>query len=82
MDTPLLSAMSQRNRFEQIDAVLFQETGKPRGGFRNVRGLLQLLLRTRKPGKSGQKRPTACMMAGITDHISSFDELFSTVLGG
>jgi transposase-like protein/IS1 family transposase len=36
--------------------------------------------RTRKPGKSGQKRPTACMMAGITDHLWSFDELFSTVL--
>jgi transposase-like protein/IS1 family transposase len=36
--------------------------------------------RTRKPGKSGQKRPTACMMAGITDHVWSFDELFATVL--
>ena len=36
--------------------------------------------RTRKPGKSGQKRPTACMMAGITDHIWSFDELFAAVL--
>ena len=37
--------------------------------------------RTRKPGKSGQKRPTACMMAGITDHLWSFDELFDAVLG-
>jgi hypothetical protein len=36
--------------------------------------------RTRKPGKSGQKRPTAAMMAGITDHLWSFDELFATVL--
>jgi transposase-like protein/IS1 family transposase len=36
--------------------------------------------RTRKPGKSGQKRPTACMMAGVTDHIFSFDELFESVL--
>jgi hypothetical protein len=36
--------------------------------------------RTRKPGKSGMRRPTAAMMAGITDHLWSFDELFSTVL--
>jgi IS1 family transposase/transposase-like protein len=36
--------------------------------------------RTRKPGKSGQKRSTAAMMAGITDHLWSFDELFETVL--
>jgi len=36
--------------------------------------------RTRKPGKSGQRRPTAAMMAGITDHLWSFDELFETVL--
>lgn len=36
--------------------------------------------RTRKPGKSGKLRPTAAMMAGLTDHIWSFDELFDTVL--
>ncbi len=36
---------------------------------------------TRKPGKSGQKRPTAAMMAGIAGHVWSFDELFETVLG-
>jgi IS1 family transposase len=36
--------------------------------------------RTRKPGKSGQKRPTAAMMAGITDHLWSFEELFEKVL--
>ena len=35
--------------------------------------------RTRKPGKSGQKRPTA-MMAGIADHIWTFDELFAAVM--
>jgi IS1 family transposase len=35
---------------------------------------------TRKPGKSGQKRGTACMMAGLTGHVWSFDELFETVL--
>jgi len=37
---------------------------------------------TRKPGKSGQKRPTAAMMAGIAGHVWSFDELFDTVLSG
>jgi transposase-like protein/IS1 family transposase len=36
--------------------------------------------RTRKPGKSGKLRPTAAMMAGLTDHIWTFDELFEAVL--
>jgi transposase-like protein/IS1 family transposase len=35
---------------------------------------------TRKPGKSGQKRGTAAMMAGIAGHVWSFDELFNEVL--
>ncbi len=35
---------------------------------------------TRKPGKSGQKRPTAAMMAGLSGHVWSFDELFEAVL--
>ena len=35
---------------------------------------------TRKPGKSGQKRPTAAMMTGLAGHVWSFDELFETVL--
>ncbi|HEY1600913.1 MAG TPA: hypothetical protein VGG64_15010 [Pirellulales bacterium] len=35
---------------------------------------------TRKPGKSGQKRPTAAMMAGLAGHVWSFDELFDAVL--
>jgi hypothetical protein len=36
---------------------------------------------TRKPGKSGQLRPTAAMMAGLAGHVWSFDELFEAVLG-
>jgi hypothetical protein len=36
--------------------------------------------RTREPGKSGKLRPTAAMMAGLTDHIWKFDELFDAVL--
>jgi hypothetical protein len=35
---------------------------------------------TRKPGKSGKKRPTACMMAGLTGHVWTFDELVDAVL--
>jgi len=35
---------------------------------------------TRKPGKSGAKRPTAAMMAGLAGHVWSFDELFTSVL--
>jgi hypothetical protein len=40
--------------------------------------------RTRHPdhsGQSGRKRPTAAMMAKLTDHIWSFDELFATSVG-
>jgi hypothetical protein len=36
--------------------------------------------RTRKPGKTGRKRPTAAMMAGLTDRVWTFDELFAEVL--
>ena len=36
---------------------------------------------TRKPGKSGKRRPTAAMMAGLAGHVWSFDELFGNVLG-
>jgi hypothetical protein len=36
--------------------------------------------RTRKPGKSGQKRPTAAMMAGLANHVWTFGELFEAVL--
>lgn len=35
---------------------------------------------TRRPGKSGKKRPTAATMAGWTNHTWSFGELFRTVL--
>jgi IS1 family transposase/transposase-like protein len=35
---------------------------------------------TRMPGKSGKKRDTAAMMAGLTGHVWSFDELFEAVL--
>jgi len=34
---------------------------------------------TCKPGKSGKKRPTAAMMAGLAGHVWSFDELFAVV---
>lgn len=35
---------------------------------------------TRRPGKSGQKRSTAAMMAKLAGHVWSFDELFDAVL--
>ncbi len=35
---------------------------------------------TRMKGKSGKKRPTAAMMAGLAGHVWSFDELFAAVL--
>ncbi len=35
---------------------------------------------TRKPGKSGQKRGTAAMMAGLAGHVWSFDELFDEAI--
>jgi len=36
--------------------------------------------RTWTPGKSGQRRPTAAMMAKLTDHLWGFDGLFNAVL--
>ena len=36
--------------------------------------------RTRKPGKSGKRRPTAAMMAKLMDHLWGFDEFFDAVL--
>lgn len=35
---------------------------------------------TRRPGKSGKLRPTACMMAGLEGHVWSFDELFAAAV--
>jgi hypothetical protein len=35
---------------------------------------------TRMSGKRGKKRPSAAMMAGLTGHVWSFDELFEAVL--
>jgi hypothetical protein len=42
----------------------------------------QFCWQTRKPGKSGQTRPTAAMMAGIAERVWPFDELFDSVLAG
>lgn len=36
--------------------------------------------RTRKPGKSGKRRPTAALMAGLTDHTWTFEDLVDVVL--
>ncbi|HVC94137.1 MAG TPA: hypothetical protein VND64_10630 [Pirellulales bacterium] len=36
--------------------------------------------RTRKPNKSGRRRPTAAVMAGLADHTWTFGELFDAVL--
>jgi len=39
--------------------------------------------RTRYPdqsGRPGKLRPTAAMMAGVTDHLWTFEELFRTVI--
>jgi hypothetical protein len=36
--------------------------------------------RTRMPGKKGALRDTAAMMAGITDHAWTFEELFREVM--
>lgn len=39
--------------------------------------------RTRYPddsGRPGKKRPTAAMLAGVTDHLYSFDDLYNEVL--
>ena len=35
---------------------------------------------TDNSGKPGKLRPTAAMMAKVTDHLWSFDELYETVI--
>jgi transposase-like protein/IS1 family transposase len=35
---------------------------------------------TRRPGSAGAKRPTAAMMAKLTGHVWTFDELFNAVM--
>ena len=61
--------------------MLLQEAAQPGSGLRHVRGLLQLLLADPQAGQvSGEAGPTAAMMAGMTGHVWSFDELFEAVL--
>jgi len=36
--------------------------------------------RTRKSGKSSKLRPTAAMMAGLTDHLWNSEEFFDSVM--
>lgn len=36
--------------------------------------------RTRKPGKSGRRRPTAAMMAGVSTSLWTFDDLFNAAM--
>lgn len=46
-------------------------------------GYYNLIWRTRYPDKSGRpgkKRPTAAMMAGVTDHLWDFNELYWTAI--
>jgi len=41
------------------------------------------VIETRYPdeiGRAGRLRPTAAMMAGVTDHLWSFDEFYNTVI--
>ena len=60
-------------------ARLLQEAGEPGGGVRHVPGLLQLLLAdplSRLRREAGQARPPAAVMAGVTDRVWKFDELF------
>lgn len=60
------------------DAVLLKEAREPGS---DVRGLLyNYCWQTRMPGKSGEKRPSAAMMAGLTSHVWDFGELFDEAL--
>ena len=36
--------------------------------------------RARKPGKTSKLRPTAAIMAGLTDHLWNFEEFFGAVI--
>lgn len=51
------------------DDLLLQDTPQPRSRFCHVCGLRQLLLADPQAGKSDQKRPAACIMAGLAGHV-------------
>jgi len=60
--------------------LLFQETVEPGSGLGMFAAYYNFCWLTRKPGKAGSKRGTAAMMAGLAEHVWSFDELFETML--
>ena len=48
---------------------------------RDVPGVLQVLWRTRLPGKSGRYRLPAAMAAGVANRLWSFERLYDVVMG-
>jgi hypothetical protein len=49
------------------------------GGFRNFCGRLQLRVADQEARQASKVRPTPAMMAGLTDNLWDFEELFHAV---
>jgi hypothetical protein len=60
--------------------VLLQEAADLEAAFAMFAAHYNFVWRTRKPGKSSKLRPTAAMMAGLTDHLWDFNEFFDVVM--
>jgi len=69
--------MTRRNR---LTICFFKRLRNLEAAFTMFAAYYNYCWQTRKPGKSGSKRPTAAMMAGLAGHVWSFDELFTSVL--
>ena len=67
-------------RLNRLTLCFSKKLGNLEAAFAMFAAYYNFCWQTRKPGKSGQQPADGCMMAGITDHIWSFDELFETVL--
>jgi hypothetical protein len=72
--------MKRLNRLNRLSLCFSKKLENLEAAFAMFACYYNFVWPTRMPGTSGRKRPTAPMMAGITDHLWGFDELFEAVL--
>jgi transposase-like protein/IS1 family transposase len=68
-------------RLNRLTLCFSKKVGNLEAAFAMFAAYYNFCWQTRRKGKSGKKRPTAAMMAGLEGHAWSFNELFRVVLG-
>jgi hypothetical protein len=68
-------------RLNRLTLCFSKKVGNLEAAFAMFAAYYNFCWQTRRKGKSGKKRPTAAMMAGLEGHVWSFNELFRVVLG-